>query len=182
MTRAEEDSRFAIDLLAQDVSEALARQQSEDTQFNRRVVVRALFSLTEAYGYFIRQFCLEIEHEKVRKGHPSNLERQVLLQERLPRIGSNGRIEHTPHRVGTADHLAFTLRVFADHAGVRANFFDREGWKALKGALQVRHRLTHPKERSDVEVSNADMELCAKGYAWFGEVQLDDIASSVAKR
>lgn len=161
---------YAVDELAFDVEESKRRLDVDDSQFNRRVYVRSLFSYYEGFGYFVRQFLVEIEKIKMGKGVPIHQGHLFLLQERIPTIGKNGKVKERVQKVPFADRFAFALRVFAGLVKMDKHIFEDKGWQAIQEALEVRDRLTHPKEKKDLLVSDGDLELCQTGYAWFASL------------
>jgi len=175
---------YAVDEFGFDVEEAQRRLIADDSQFNRRVYVRSLFSYYEAFGYFVRQFLIEIQRKKIALGKEVNLDRFYLLQEEFPTVGKNGKIEAKDQKTPFANQFAFTLKEFADLVGVSAHIFGDSGWEATQKAHKIRDRLTHPKVKEDSLVSNEDMEVCRKGYGWFAgliAVQFKEAAKKSVK-
>ena len=84
--------------------------------------------------------------------------------------------------VPTKENLAFTLRTFAQ---AHAPSFDLDrggsGWSDFKAALELRHRVTHPKKASDLEVSEADMTKVDAFVAWFSS-ELKKLMAAMGSR
>jgi len=127
---------YAVDEFGFDVEEAQRRLSADDSQFNRRVYVRSLFSYYEAFGYFVRQFLIEIQRKKIALGKEVNLDRFYLLQEEFPTVGKNGKIEAKDQRTPFASQFAFTLKEFADLVGVSAHIFGIADGQQLKRLLR----------------------------------------------
>ena len=85
------------------------------------------------------------------------------------------------YRVRNADQLvklvdevgfcfAFTLRTYAEACGMQdvkiTQFFGDNAFKQLKEAKKVRDRLTHPKKRVDIIVTEDDLLNVTYGYHW----------------
>lgn len=156
-----------IDTLAADVEEAIRRLQADDSQFNRRVLVRVIFSYYEGFGYFMREFLIKI---LATSSSVVDLNRCFLLQEKLPAIGVNGEMVKRAQKVPFLDHLAFTLQTFARLIKFDEAIFRVDGWRAVQASLKIRDRLTHPKTQRGLTVSDSDIEFCKKGYEWFADL------------
>lgn len=44
---------------------------------------------------------------------------------------------------------------------------DHEGWKKLRNTIKVRHKLTHPKNKKDLEIFLREYEDAEIGFNWF---------------
>ncbi|MET0168243.1 MAG: hypothetical protein ABW318_25045, partial [Vicinamibacterales bacterium] len=62
----------------------------------------------------------------------------------------------------------FSVRAYAEIVHCKDNFFSDNGWRQLQDALKVRDRLTHPKQGSDLVVSDDALRACHEAYTWFG--------------
>jgi hypothetical protein len=160
----------AIDELASDVEKALAMLQQKDTQFNRRLYVRSLFAYLEGFTYWIRQNAIEIDKIVFRKFGAMDWERHLLLHEDLPTIADNGKIERQRQKTSFKNRFAFSVRAYAEIVHCKDNLFSDNGWRQLQDALKVRNRLTHPKQSSDLDVSDDDVKACQEGYTWFANL------------
>jgi hypothetical protein len=90
----------------------------------------------------------------------------ALLLEEAPFLQNTGKMELQPQRIPFLNHIAFTLRTYAETIGLEPDFFGLNGWNQLRTALAVRHRLTHPKSLNDIEVSDADLKAVKEGNEW----------------
>ena len=160
----------AIDELAADVDTAKSILDTEDGQFNRRVYVRAFFAYLEGSSFFMRRNAEELLKKRRGLGKLVNPETEFLLREVIPSITSEGKVVCKKHKVPFADHFAFTFRTFIEALEIRKDPFSETGWTDLKKALLVRHRITHPKLQSDVEISDQDLSDCESGITWFGKI------------
>jgi len=91
-----------------------------------------------------------------------------LLAEKTPTLSDTGKIIKRQQQQSMTPHIAFTLRQAAELSGVDADqFFGDNGWNEFKKAVTLRHRLTHPKSKDDVHVSDDDCEHVGRGLEWF---------------
>ena len=58
--------------------------------------------------------------------------------------------------------------MFAKARGLSAHpEYCRRGWQAVRQAIPVRNRITHPKAEADLSVSDYEIKLVDEAYAWF---------------
>lgn len=167
----------AIDELAADVEQAGVMLRTADSQFLRRVYVRALFAYLEGMAYWMRQNAVEIDKIALRKFGAIDWDRHILLYEEHPTINENGAIKKKRNKYPFKSRFAFTVRAFAEIVECKDDLFG-QGWQHLLEAVKVRDRLVHPKKSSDVLVSDSDMALCREGYKWFATMMLTKFRKS----
>lgn len=157
----------AIDELATDVEKAVAMLKLDDSQFHRRMYVRALFAYLEGITYWMRQNAIEIDKIVLRKFGTINWERHMLLYEEVPVVADNGKIKKQRQKTSFQNRFAFSVQAYAEIVQFKENLFGDKGWQQLLSALKVRDRLMHPKLGCDVVVSNDEAKACRDGYTWF---------------
>jgi hypothetical protein len=98
----------------------------------------------------------------------------LLLGEQKYELSDTGAVKFEPTRVfqKTKHFIAFSLRTAARNntmpeAEIQKHIFGVDGWDYLGKALQVRHRLTHPKVVSDLLVTEEEMDWCRRAQEWF---------------
>ena len=47
--------------------------------------------------------------------------------------------------------------------------FRSAGWQALLSGLEIRNRITHPKNRQDMDVTSPEIDVIGRGVFWFLE-------------
>ena len=170
----------AIDDLASDVEKTMAMLQQEDTQFNRRIYIRCLFAYLEGITYWMRQNAIEIDKIIFKKFGGMDWERHFLLYEEFPTIADNGKIEKRRQKMSFKNRFAFSVRAYAEIVQCTDSLFSDSSWQRLQDALKVRDRLTHPKQSSDLVVSDGDVNACLEGYAWFANLMTKTFKESAA--
>jgi hypothetical protein len=160
----------AIDELASDVEKALSMLQEQDTQFQRRVYIRALFAYLEGVTYWIRQNAIEIDKLVLRRFGSIDWERHLLLYEEFPIIADNGIVKKRKQKISFKNRFAFSLRAYAEIVQYKDDLFSDNGWLQLQQALEVRDRLMHPKQSKGLVVSASDVNACRGGYTWFANL------------
>jgi len=157
----------ATDELANDADSARALLAGEYSQFNRRMYIRALFAYFEGFAFFLRRNAEELLSTRMALGKPISLDTLFLLKEKVPHITKGGKIRPRDHKVPFADQFAFTLRTFSDALEIEKDPFKEHGWDHFQKTLAVRDRITHPRLKSDVEISDDDLAICESGLSWF---------------
>jgi hypothetical protein len=51
--------------------------------------------------------------------------------------------------------------------------FGQQGWESLRISIKIRNRITHPKSRSDLTVSNIDVQFANAGFNWLLALTID---------
>ena len=140
----------------------------KEDQFTRRTAVRTAFALIEAMSFQMRRgilLCMFLESRRTLK---LDLHLLSLLAENTPTISSTGKITKRKQQQPMVPHIAFALRQAVELSGVDADqLFGDNGWNEFKKAIALRHRLTHPKSKDDLQVSDEDCEYVGKGLTWF---------------
>ena len=154
-----------IKILAVDVDESERQLQATTSDLAKRHFVRAVFAWIEALSYLFRRAALS----KIADGPLTQeaIPTLLALQERTYTISEKGVVTPTLLKASTSSMLLFSLKSFADSQGLSELGFDKGGrnWQAYARALAIRDRITHPKKRTDVQLSDADVEFVreAKG-------------------
>lgn len=172
---------FAV--LRDDVAECHRQARTTGNQFWRRMYVRAFFAEIEASVYQFKQMAFHVKFEG--KPELSRAEQAILLEEAYD-VTENGKSKVKPSWFNTERNVRFAfatvIRVFGlataiDYAG--------EGWCSLNKAVDIRHRLTHPKDVRCAFVSNDEMNLFEAAGLWFRNNAvrlLREMADSLEKR
>ena len=97
-----------------------------------------------------------------------NIGEVALLREEAFDIDSRGKVVVRSANLRTLNNIRFTLSIVGRTIapGYEPPVGDA-GWEALQKALKVRHRVTHPKERSDLAISNDELDQIRAAFKWF---------------
>jgi hypothetical protein len=199
-SHAKDDSPIPfLRVLLADVDEADDRLKSKDTQSNRRVLVRAFFSLVEGAMFPFRrlalhalQLSLQIATENAARSEQDGEQREfygrkydelkdcylelAALDEVRLRPNDDGVLTKHPNQNPTIALVALSLRAYARYQRLGYDCdhrFKKMGWKDFKAATKIRNRLTHPKRLGDLEVSDAEINRLRKAMRWFSDTVLD---------
>lgn len=82
-------------------------------------------------------------------------------------IADNGNATTRPKKVPMRGHVLFCLRFVAAYRRVSFDPTKVRNWSAFDPALKVRHRLTHPKRISDLDIADKEYAGCVDALEWF---------------
>jgi hypothetical protein len=149
-------------VLNDDVEQALRYVEADDTQYHRRASVRAMFAAIEGTVYLIKQSAL---HEPDARFTAAEL---ALLREEAYTLDSRGQVKKQPKFLPLDLNYRFALEMYAKrmYPNLKLELGDG-GWEAFKQAIEIRHRLTHPKHIDTITVSDEEFKVLKRGYEWF---------------
>ena len=158
-----------IGVLGQDADDHYKLLLSDDRQLVRRSVIRSFFAYVEGLTYVLKQATLEYSHK--RPGEYTTAELALLNEETY---GFNNKGESFARRkfLPTAENFLFAMHTFLRripnvHLDVQIGGPE---WQEFCKALQIRHRIVHPKAASDMEISDAEKESIIKVIGWFSHM------------
>ena len=152
-------------VLTSDLERCQENLDSEDSQFWRRTYIRTAFAFIEAMNGILRVTALRAatSNEKTEL----RLTRIALLDETGFSIQKNGTLKEEDQRHPFLNYTAFILRSLAEESYGEASFFGDNGWNELQKAVQIRHRLTHPKGGSDMNISDEELTGVHEAMRWY---------------
>ena len=141
------------------------RGWEEFSQSERRLYTRSVFALIEALIFVMKQMALSF-HPEPDCETISQAER-VFAQEQVYRLSESGDIEVHRNKVTLETNIKFSFKLFAKSGYVSATL-DVSGseWQALKKAIKVRDRITHPKKVADIEILDHEFEAVRTSLSW----------------
>ena len=161
-----EGLRAAYNELIQDVEHAKALDTDNCSEgFIKRTYVRAFFAMVEGVIAQLKQVALRA-HEQTQVFEGFELE---LLEERAGYLDSN----NGTARVGKAKLSFLPNLQFSMTSAARALKLafqlkkDEQGWAAMRESVKIRDRITHPKKRDSLEISDDEMKRLGEANAWF---------------
>lgn len=149
-------------ILRKDVMECAAELIESDTQKNRRTFIRAMFAEIEAWMYLFRRLSLE----------PSggaeitlNEAEKALLKEEDYEIGEKGDVRVRPYFGKFLPTFRFVVAMYIKVNGLQTVIdYSTGGWDALQKAVKIRNRLTHPREPTELEVAEDEVDIIIAAY------------------
>jgi hypothetical protein len=137
----------------------------DPTPMNKRTFARAVFAYVEGMAHLMRQNALALHKASYIKYEPAEL---ALLKEESYWLDDQGRVEKRPERrIGLRRMLRFSVAMFA-------RFFDPaytldcsgDGWRRFCEASEIRHRVTHPKSGTALDITNEEIGVTWSAFTW----------------
>jgi hypothetical protein len=175
--RSNKDIFLLIDPLFDDMIQCEAILKQSDSPFARRNLVRATFAYFEGLVYSVKDRMVD----SALAGESLRFTAGVLvnLMDEVPRPNRQGKLELEANRVPFLNSCAFLLRVLAESRGIDSGpFFSDNGWNQMQASLSMRHRITHPKQVEDLEISDSELENIRGAYRWLWDA-IDTVIAGV---
>lgn len=147
-----------------DLNLALAYGRADDTPYARRAFVRAHFALVEGLSFHMRQLAVASVGDS---GFLTPAELS-LLREEVHQLDRNGRPETAARHLSFPSSLLFSMRCYAKIHGAS---FEPDtagaGWEAMRKAVAIRNRMTHPKALASLDLSEEDTHAFVAAANWW---------------
>lgn len=145
--------------------EIVERSGKKGRYFWRRIFVRSVFAAIEGACECLRRQAFTAEVNKVPK-HISLAKLSVLAGETYY-VTNKGEIRAQPLRIRFLDHILLSLKSYAETQEVSYRTSKGKHWHRIEKALQVRHRITHPKRLAGLTISKAEIADIEFSFKWF---------------
>lgn len=163
--------------LHDDVRQALEAVGIEDSQYNRRTLIRAVFAAIEGVVFMLKDHALGSADKSPGLYSVAEL---AMLRDEAYNLKDNGTARTRTYYPATEANLRFALHMYARGIDVTTSFdADGTGWQGFRDALKVRNRVTHPKTSTDYTVSDPELAGARATYFWFMRVVITDLFGAV---
>lgn len=165
-----------LGMLMEDVITARKQTRIDDSQAARRVLIRALFAAIEGLVWQYREHVRSVA---------SSLDElpplmELALTETAYTVTESGKLVEQTRHIPLTTMIKLTTK-FAERLSPKLKVdFSGTGWSDFQTALAVRHSITHPKAKSDLEISPAQLEAAWSGYFWLVELTTLAMAETLA--
>lgn len=169
-----------IEVLNHDVQQLILEYNESPSQIKRRGLIRAIFAYIEGNIFKIKE---EIVIEESHKQDPTlEIEEIILLKEKTPYINDRGKVKSTAKYNELSANIKFTLNCYAKSAQINHSL-DLNGleWKCIIESIAVRNRITHPKNASELEISEDELVKAFISYMYFKKVIIDLFEKKTSK-
>lgn len=160
MKTTNDDLWGLLGTLHQDFNQAFTNFHKEQTPYNRRAYVRAAFAAMEAITFFLKREAL------CRRPEIFSHAEKTLLSEESYSLDNKRNAEVQPKFLPLDRNYVFAMQMFSRAMKSLFVLEKRTEWEALKKAIQVRNRITHPKRPELLEVSDQELEDVVTAYRW----------------
>lgn len=166
-----------LEALTADLRAGTARAKHGDA-FDRRNLIRTFFTLVEGDTFYRKRLALMVHDTTLSLAEPPHAvfspQELMLLQDLSPELSTKGTVRVSQKFLRLSDNVRFSFAAAAKAFGADFQLdVAREGWQAFRNALDVRHRLTHPKSIDDLEVTERDLLNLAVAVKWYFESLAD---------
>ena len=156
-------------ILLEDAHAAEMLLERDDSQFSRRAYIRSIFAYIEGAIWILKQFCLKARATSgIRRISPAEY---CLLIEETYELKSNGVPKTQTKFLRLPENIRFTFTLVNRLFGANLNLgIGTQSWNKFLQALNIRHRITHPKDTSAFAIADEEIELCKEVCSWFNEL------------
>jgi hypothetical protein len=151
-----------IRILLFDVMDAMERHDSAQTQSAKRDLIRTGFAAIDGISWIFREHVTEAARAM------SELEptEEAALSEISYQVNDQGRIAEQARYLPLMATIRLTARIAEKLASNAEIDFSGQDWTHLKEAIRIRNRITHPKCRADLILSDQDIRISIGALFW----------------
>jgi hypothetical protein len=139
----------------------LLRLSPEMDSRERRNFVRAVFAAIEGILWSVQGELLNTAERVL-----TEAERHYLKDESV-RLNDKGKVEISKAKTTLAQRVYLVTSLVARVRPECTVDLESAGWRDLQNSLKLRDRLTHPKLRSDLDISDGEVDATFNGFAFF---------------
>ena len=154
-----------LNVLMSDVAIAFEKLNSEDNQFSRRTLLRSIFAFVEGVIYTLKQeILLQAKHNREFDLKP---EEMLACREEIFQVEKTGEIKSLTKYVDLLSNIRLTFKFYAKAFSIDYKLDISGGaWQSFQRSLKVRHRITHPKHKSDMNITDQELVEAYTSYQW----------------
>lgn len=156
-----------VQILIEDLVSEIKSIGADSSQIQRRSVIRSGFATVEGTVNMIKQVILSDLH--LNPGLHSEAE-VAMLREESYLIDNRGNVRTQPKFIPTDANLQFAIKMWCRGTNDGLLDLSNEGWQAFKSSLKLRNRLLHPKQITDLNVSDNELFEFLKAMRWFADI------------
>jgi hypothetical protein len=149
-------------ILVGDIVSGDRRLDTANDPAARRDVVRTLFATVEALVWHCRRHVVGIAEEL----ELLPAEAKAVLSESVYSVSKSGVVNKQPRFIPLLPMIRLVVRIAQKINPEIDAEFSGPDWNSFNAALALRHRLTHPKAISDLNVSEADLRSAKDATMW----------------
>ena len=144
--------------------EMLENIKNDFIPFRKRTYVKTVFLYFEGILFAMKRIILE---------HSSELnDNDIINLQEYKLVGPNSEsLKEVPVWKGFEENMKYTFNKYAE---LRTNKFktkfDCPEWENFKECIQIRNKVTHPKNSSDLIITDEILDKVRKAYDWFFKI------------
>ena len=138
---------------------------------SRRIAIRSIFSsieilLSDVSAFLVRRLPPPADSAP-HEGKQRYFLELCALSDITYEIKQNGKLAIKPRRIQFKNRVLFVLNMLDKTIGGSVRPTGIEGWQQFQDAVKIRDRITHPKTKGDLSVSQEDYHTALKALRWF---------------
>ncbi|MCS4168521.1 hypothetical protein [Sphingobacterium sp. BIGb0116] len=153
-------------------------ENNPESQFARRTYIRSIFSCIEGTISILKDVCLKAKPQEGKRY--ISIEEFVLLKEASYELGNNGKAKTTTKFLKLTDNIKFTFnilnRLFNSEIDLKLG---KKEWSNLLESIEVRNRITHPKNSNSFTITDEEITKCKDTISWFNDLSHQTFLSFV---
>jgi hypothetical protein len=170
-------SQSFIHTLVQDVEAGLKRVELEDNSRHRREAMRSIFAAIEGVVWIYRQHIHRVSKDLDELSRPE----ERVLEDVSYLIGGNGELREHPRLTPLPAMVRFVAALAQRSCGAPPAEYGHVGWAKLKRTVELRNRLTHPKDHPDLHVSSKELSEAYAGFCWLLALTIEGMSAANEK-
>lgn len=163
---AAELSRSFDAILMHDVIDSLRRVKQDRSQSVKRDLIRTMFAAIEGSVWGYRKHVSSIA-KSVDELTPVM---DMAFSESTYSVSKTGDLESQPRFIPLPSMIRFTTQVARKISPDLEVDFGGTGWLEFQRAIAIRHRITHPKSTTDLEITDNDVAVVTRSLFWLLEI------------
>src|SRR5208337_337773 len=157
------ETRAFIDVIEQDVDTALEILSKDDTPYNRRAFIKNYYSFLEGLLYYMRQ---EVIKKAMSAPGTLSVAEMAVLKEETYYVSGKGKVQTQEKHLSFEQSFRISFHYFFKHVDSVRVDYGNGGWRALLEGLKIRNRITHPKQASQLTITEEELERVKIGKNW----------------
>jgi hypothetical protein len=154
--------------------------QNPDSSYTKRVYAKSVISAVEASLFNLRQSALLLSEGldlnlfghniailKVENKTKFTLEEQCALREISAKLDDSGKVSSMPIFYPFKANFNFSLNAICRQLGDAIAVTKESGWSDLCQAVNIRNRITHPRDPALLELSDNEIGFFQRGWEWY---------------
>jgi hypothetical protein len=156
-----------LGMLVGDVADAMERQRKSNTQAAKRNLVRTAFSAVEGLAWVFREHVMDAAEGT----YGLEPDEQHALAEMAYSVSDQGKVYGQQRFIPLLSMIRLIARigerVTAEPGPPATIDFSGSDWDNFRKSLNIRNRITHPKSRNDLVLTDDDIATSQAALFWF---------------
>jgi len=162
-----------LEWLHDDVDKNRELLDKEDSQLARRNYLRSLVSLYEFTLSSLRERTAKLIVDEFEVEGEWKFHELSPLMDEMATLSGNGKLNLIPNRLPFLSLLAYTLKTYAKLIEYSEEVLSDNRWQAFRQTINIRHRITHPKFNSEIDINDEEVQVIDEGREWWNYILVE---------